>query len=162
MTIDKIKFEKVVAEALAKVEGNKRWVNAINRAADAILNGKWVITELQHCIAVTTESDKTYYANNKMCQCEAFFKAFPCKHIAGHRLIELYREAEAAEEAARRCDVIIADIKAIADERAHVIADIRARWPKDVNLADELTRRFHRNTLEALSIDFLAAIAATL
>jgi hypothetical protein len=81
MEINKAKFERVVKEA--KVVGNKRWENAIDKAADAILNGKWIITELQHCIAVTTESGQTYRANNKHCQCEAFFRAYPLQTYRG-------------------------------------------------------------------------------
>lgn len=91
MEINKAQFEKVVADAKAKAAGNKRWIAAIDKAADALLNGKWIVTELQHCCVFTTESGKTYRANG-MCQCEAFFRDQPCKHRAGARLLALYAE----------------------------------------------------------------------
>jgi len=46
--------------------------------------------------------------------------------------------------------------------RDAIIADIKATWPKDVNLADALMARFKVNYLEALSVDFLTAIRATI
>jgi hypothetical protein len=98
MTINKAKFERVVEEAKAKTD-NKRWIAAIEKAADAILNGKWVITQLFHCWVFTTESGKTYRANG-VCQCEAFFRDQPCKHRAGARLLNLYQEMEGAPVAA--------------------------------------------------------------
>ena len=79
----------MVKGAKAKAAGNKRWTNAIDKAADAITGGKWVITELSHCYAITTESGKTYFANGH-CQCEAFFRDQPCKHRAAARLLEIY------------------------------------------------------------------------
>jgi hypothetical protein len=92
MEINKAQFEKVVADAKAKAGGNKRWIAAIDKAADALLNGKWIVTELQHCYVFTTESGKTYRANG-VCQCEAFFHSQPCRHRAGARLLALYAEA---------------------------------------------------------------------
>jgi hypothetical protein len=100
MTINKAKFERVVQEAKAKTD-NKRWIAAIEKAADAILNGKWVVTQLFHCWVFTTQSGKTYRANG-VCQCEAFFRDQPCKHRAGARLLNLYQEMEAAPVAAPR------------------------------------------------------------
>jgi hypothetical protein len=73
MQINRAKFDRVVKEAKAKTT-DRRWMNAIEKVADAIINDKWIITELQHCIVVTTESGKTYRANGH-CQCEAFFRA---------------------------------------------------------------------------------------
>jgi len=101
MEINRAQFNKVVAEAKAKVAGNKRWIAAIEKAADALLNGKWIVTELQHCYLVTTESGKTYRANGE-CQCEAFSRNQPCKHRGAARLLTIYREREAAEKAAPR------------------------------------------------------------
>lgn len=88
---NKAQFNKVVADAKAKAGTNKRWIAAIDKAADALLNGKWVVTELQHCYVFTTESGKTYRANGE-CQCEAFNHNQPCRHRAGARLLNLYQE----------------------------------------------------------------------
>jgi hypothetical protein len=92
MEFNKAQFNKVVEAAKAKAAGNKRWIAAIDKAADALLNGKWIVTELQYCYVFTTESGKTYRANG-VCQCEAFFRNQPCKHRAAARLLALYAEA---------------------------------------------------------------------
>jgi hypothetical protein len=92
MKFNQAQFNKVVETAKAKAAGNKRWIAAIDKAADALLNNKWIATELQHCYVFTTESGKTYRANG-VCQCEAFFRNQPCKHRAGARLLALYAEA---------------------------------------------------------------------
>ena len=106
MEINKAQFNRVIAEAKAKAAGNKRWIAAIDKAADALLNGKWIVTELQHCYVFTTESGKTYYANG-VCQCEAFAHDQPCKHRAAARLLDLYREAEAARAATPRVTRVV-------------------------------------------------------
>jgi hypothetical protein len=97
MELNAIKFNETVEAAKARTD-NRRWISAIDKAADALLNGKWIVTELFHCVAVTTESGKTYRANG-VCQCEAFFQNQPCKHRAAARLLDLYNEAVATENA---------------------------------------------------------------
>jgi hypothetical protein len=91
---DNAKLNIVAQEAKAKVSNNPRWIAAIEKAADAIINGKWIVTELAHVIAVTTESGQTYFTNGE-CQCEAYQRGQACTHRAGARLIALYREASA-------------------------------------------------------------------
>jgi hypothetical protein len=98
MTFNKEKLEAVANEAKAKTD-SKRWQNAIDKAVAGLLGG-WIVTELQHCVAITTESGKTYRANG-VCQCEAFFKDQPCKHRAAARLITLYNEKTAPEAVSR-------------------------------------------------------------
>src|SRR5262245_50998908 len=121
MTINRAKFEKVVKEAKAKTT-DKRWLNAIDKAAAAILNGKWVVTQLVHCYVFTTESGKTYKANG-VCQCEAFFRDQPCKHRAATRLLDLYNETADEVEIGLEANVSSKPIS-----RADVIADIEAAW----------------------------------
>jgi len=112
MDLNKPQFEKVVAEAKAKAGNNKRWIAAIDKAADALLNGKWIVTKLQNCYVFTTESGKTYRANG-VCQCDAFFHNQPCKHRAGARLLALY--AEAVKSAAPRVT-----IRAVEEDRTGI------------------------------------------
>lgn len=158
MEINKAKFEAIVKTAVAKANGNTRWINAINKAADAIINNRWIITPLAHGYAITTESENTYFANGS-CQCKAFTLNTPCKHRCAARLLDIYFEAEAAEKAARRCDVIIADIKNIAAERSILIADITKSWPATwPPLAVELMARFRVNSLNYLADDMLRAV----
>jgi len=94
MAINIIEAAKV---AKAKTT-DKRWQNAIDKAVAGVTSGQWIVTELAHCVAVTTESEKTYRANTTVCQCEAFFRGTPCKHRALYRLLQI-AETETAKPA---------------------------------------------------------------
>jgi hypothetical protein len=93
--IDRARFAAVVATAKAQTT-NKRWLAAIDKAVAGVVSGWWIITELADCVAVTTETGKTYFANG-VCQCEAFKNGQPCKHRALARLLDLYNEGEIAQ-----------------------------------------------------------------
>jgi hypothetical protein len=140
----------IEAAKVAKARtSDKRWQNAIDKAVAGVTSGQWIVTELAHCVAVTTESEKTYRANDKHCQCPAFFQGQACKHRALYRLLQI-AETETARPAVSRADII---------------ADIKAAWSRRFpteSLADELMRRFRRNQLEMLSVDFLTAIRAAI
>jgi hypothetical protein len=122
------------------------------------------VTELSDHILVTTENG-TYHANG-VCQCKAYTQGgkAACKHRALYRLIQIAHETEAAEKAAVRCDAIIEDIKAIADDvaatpRKQLIVEIKACWPKTwPPIGVELMARFHRNQLEMLDDDSLRRV----
>lgn len=88
MTLDTNKLNAAAEEAKAKTT-NRRWINAINDAVKGLTSGKWIVTELANCIAITTEKDTTYRANEKTCQCESFFRDQPCRHRAAFRLIQM-------------------------------------------------------------------------
>lgn len=155
MEINKIKKAAEIAKARTS---DKRWVAAIDRAVEGVESGKWIVTELAHGIAVTTESGETYFANG-VCGCKAFSNGQACKHRALARLIEIAATIEeTAPEAVSPAEVVATK----GATRTDIIADIKARWPRDINLADELMARFRRNSLEMLSVDFLIAIQATL
>src|SRR5262249_28196788 len=112
------------------------------------INNKWIITELRHCLVITTESGKTYRSNG-VCQCEAFFRDQPCKHRAAARLITIYNET---------ADMAVST-------RQEIIADIKSTWSTKfptVSRATELMPRYRHNQLEMLSIDFLTAIRTTI
>jgi hypothetical protein len=161
MTLQQIKQAAEIAKSRTS---DKRWLSAIDKAVAGFESGNWIVTELATSIAVTTESGKTYFANG-VCQCEAYNRSTACKHRALYRLIQIANEVEAAEEAARRCDAIIADIKAIADEiaaspRQNLIAEIENIFPRvcDTPLAVELMARFRVNNLEMLDDDMLRRV----
>ena len=150
MQIENIK--KAAETAKAKTS-DKRWNAAINKAVAGVQNG-WIVTELQNCIVVTTESGNTYRANDKHCQCRAFFQNQPCKHRSLYRLMQMAETAPAAKLEKNSAGV-----------RADIITDIKSRWSSRFpgeSLADELMRRFRRNKLEMLSMDFLTAIRAAI
>jgi hypothetical protein len=164
MVIDKVQFTQVVAEAKSNAASAPRWIAAIDKAADGLLSGKWIVTELANCVAITTESDRTYFANGS-CQCEAFRRGQPCKHRSAARLIELYNEIQAARRVSFADVPTGAAISHPKGERAELIADIKAVWSRKhqhEHLADALMSRFSCNKLEMLDIDFLRRIQVAL
>jgi hypothetical protein len=162
MEISKIKAAAEIAKSRTT---DKRWLAAIDKAVAGVESGWWIVTELAHGIAVTTECGKTYFANGA-CQCKAFENGQACKHRALARLVEIAGEIEAAEEAARRCEVIIADIKSIAADvaaspRANLIAEIENIWPRacpGVPLYTELLSRYGKSHLSMLDDDSLRRV----
>jgi hypothetical protein len=90
MTINQAQFAAVAEIAKAKT-ADRRWLSAIDKAVAGVVSGWWIVTELANCVAITTETGKTYFSNG-VCQCEAYRQGQPCKHRALARLIDLYNE----------------------------------------------------------------------
>src|SRR5687768_1036942 len=98
---DKAKFDGIVSDAIEKVgmtvENDKtaqRWINAINKAADHILeHGEWItwMPETKSIVIWNQETNGVHSANG-VCDCRAYFEGFPCFHRAAARLIRLYME----------------------------------------------------------------------
>jgi hypothetical protein len=163
MQIDIQKF-KATAEAAKAKTTDKRWRAAIDKAVAGVESGWWVITELADCVAITTETGETYFANGR-CQCEAFRRNQPCKHRTAARLIELYNERMAARRVATATVLSNAASACPQVERAALIASIEATWSRKhqhEHLADALISRFGCNKLEMLNIDFLRRIQVAL
>jgi hypothetical protein len=139
MGINKIKQ----AAAIAKTRTNdKRWIAAIEKAVAGVESG-WIVTELAHGIAVTTENG-TYFANGA-CQCKAFSNGQACKHRALARLLEIAGEIKEAAGAA--------------SSRATVIAEITNMWPKTwPPIYTELLARFGVSSLRMLDDDSLRRV----
>ena len=154
MTLDITKFNKVVETAKAKTS-DKRWQNAIDKAQAGIVSGWWIMTELHDCVAITTESGQTYFANGT-CSRPAYNNGQPCKHRALARLIENYHEAERESVTLKVTE---------GPSRSELINDIKETWGSKfpgLSLADELMARFKKNSLEMLSPDFLVAVRAAI
>lgn len=79
---------EIVTSALKAVEGDKRWGNAIMRAAEPFLADD--PAEMQGAF----ERALMYGASASTCSCEAGKHDLPCKHKALIRLLELQAEAE--------------------------------------------------------------------
>src|SRR5262249_30190995 len=107
MEINKIKKAAEIAKARTS---DKRWTAAIDKAVAGVESGWGIITELRHCLVITTECGKTYRANEKHCQCEAFFMNQACKHRAMARLVAIAETIEETAPAVSR-DEMIAEIK---------------------------------------------------
>lgn len=92
----------VIESALLAVAGDKRWENAINRAAQLI--------EEERCLPTTTgalliysPSGREYNTTEHECRtgeelCPAYSKGLPCKHRAAFRLLAMVELAEEASE----------------------------------------------------------------
>jgi hypothetical protein len=167
MQIDKIKK----AAEMAKAKTNdKRWIAAIDKAVAGVESGWWIVTELTHCLVITTETGKTYFANGA-CQCKAFANGQACKHRALARLIEIAATIEeTAPEAASLAEVVATKaatshaelLTDVAESpRTNLIAEIKNIWPRvapGLPLATELMARFGKNKLEMLDDDCLRRV----
>ena len=126
-TATEINKIKKAAEMAKSRTNDKRWIAAIDKAV-AVVESGWIITELATCIAVTTESGKTYFANG-VCQCEAYRRSTACKRRALYRLTVIAAEMETATPAVSPTDEEIADDVANSS-RANLIAEIENIWPR--------------------------------
>src|SRR5215468_9130745 len=82
------------AAEIARARTNdRRWLNAIDKAVAGHSN--WIITELATCLAITTESGETYFANG-ICQCKAYEFGQACRHRALYRLYAIANETAPA------------------------------------------------------------------
>ncbi len=90
VTMNASKFEQVVATALQQVNGNKRWTNAINRAAEMIERNPYMHWT-GNTLLMLSDSGEIYEANG-VCQCKAFIEGQPCKHRAAYKLMKRYNE----------------------------------------------------------------------
>ncbi len=97
MTINQIQFEQIVESAKQKASGNKSWLRAIDKAAEAILDNPY-IADMGDGLLILSDSGKTYHANG-ICQCKAHQHGQACWHRAAAKLIERYKEALAASSA---------------------------------------------------------------
>lgn len=104
LTIARLADEIVEAydNALAAVQGNTRWTNAVETGADWVYTQDTVEYDLEaHALRVASPSGRTYTANG-VCQCEAYAAGQPCWHRAAGRIVQRAVEAvEAQAEAIR-------------------------------------------------------------
>jgi hypothetical protein len=152
MGINKI---KKAAEIAKSKTSDKRWIAAIDKAVAGVESGWWIITELAHGVAVTTECGNTYFANGN-CQYNAFQNGQPCKHRAMARLVEIAREIP--EETAPGAVSFAEDVAA--SSRENLIAEITNIWPRveTTPLAVAPMVRFGVNSLNFLDDDMLRRV----
>lgn len=145
MKLEQIKQAAEIAKARTS---DKRWLAAIDKAVAGVESGWWIITELATCIAITTETGNTYFANG-VCQCEAYKHSTACKHRALYRLYQIAQET--APAVSPTDEEIIADVEA--SSRANIIAEIENIWPRfapGLPLYTELLARFGKSELSML------------
>lgn len=90
VTMNASKFQQVVEIALAQVNGNKRWTNAVTKAAEMIESNPYMHWT-GNSLVMLSESGEIYEANG-VCQCKAFRSGQPCKHRAAYKLMKRYNE----------------------------------------------------------------------
>jgi len=150
MTINQI---KAAAEIAKSRTNDKRWLAAIDKAVAGVESGWWVITELANCLAITTETGNTYFANG-VCQCRAYENSTACKHRALYRLYAIAQEIEETASVAVSLEQDIA-----ATPRKALICEIKAAWPKTwPPIEVELLRRFKCSDLNFFADDVLRDI----
>ena len=92
MNIDQDRMQGVIETALEAVKGNKRWTNAIVRAAVEFEVNDFIAWN-GHALVIWSKSNEVYEANGT-CQCKAYEKGQPCYHRAAARLYERYVESD--------------------------------------------------------------------
>ena len=90
MNLNEARLNQVVTAALQNVAGNKRWTNAINKAAEMIENNPYMHWT-GSALLMLSDSGEIYEANG-VCQCKAFIEGQPCKHRAAYKLMKRYNE----------------------------------------------------------------------
>jgi hypothetical protein len=103
---DKDRFEKIIADALDKVEltvtdaqTKSRWINAISKAVVEIEENGDFMTWLDgsQSLLIWSQKSNNIYTSNGVCQCRAFEQGSPCFHRAAARLVRIYKEMEGVQ-----------------------------------------------------------------
>ena len=84
-------LNSVVTTALAAVQGDKRWMNAIKNAHALLVENPYIEALDDHTLLIGSENG--VYEANGVCSCMAYMKNKPCKHRAAARLWKRYNEA---------------------------------------------------------------------
>jgi len=97
---DKAKFDETVSAAIEQVAFTveqdwmaKRWINAINKAAEMIeAQGEFMtFDEADNSLLIWNQESNQIYTANGVCQCRAFEQGYPCKHRAAYKLVKNYQ-----------------------------------------------------------------------
>lgn len=88
MQINTTVLETVANEAIAKCGGNKRWANAVRRAAEELVTNPYVAL-VDGCLLVLSPTSGELYEVSNRCHCAAYAAKQPCRHRAMKRLVEL-------------------------------------------------------------------------
>lgn len=87
-------FENIVETAKTNADTSPRWIKAIDKAAEYLVDLSWVEWDGYELIVVSCQSNEIYTANS-VCQCKAYENGNPCWHRAAARLMKRYDEAMA-------------------------------------------------------------------
>lgn len=96
---NKAKFDETVSQAIENVAFTvenestaRRWINAINKAAEMIEAQAEFMTfdSVEDNLLIWNQESNEIYTANGICQCKAFRQGFPCKHRAAYKLVKNY------------------------------------------------------------------------
>jgi hypothetical protein len=90
VNLNETKLNQVAATAMNAVGSDKRWRNAITRAAALLTSGNPYIHFTGKSLLILSDSGEIYESNG-VCQCKAY--PMPCKHRAAYKLVKRYLEA---------------------------------------------------------------------
>lgn len=91
LNLNETKMQAVIDAALVAVAGDKRWTNAIRRAAEEIEANPMMHFDGRALLILSPSSE--VYSSNGTCQCRAFAHGQPCWHRAAARLVARYMTA---------------------------------------------------------------------
>lgn len=98
LTLNPTLLAAIASQAKAKAVQHPRWLTAIDRALVELDTNPYLEWQDGHLL-ILSESGSIYAANG-ICQCKAFEFKNPCWHRAAARLVRLYFEALAVQQAA--------------------------------------------------------------
>lgn len=98
LTLDPTLLAAIASQAKAKAAQHPRWLVAIDRALVELDTNPYIAWQDGHLL-ILSESGAIYAANGT-CQCKAYAFKNPCWHRAAARLVRLYFEALAVQQAA--------------------------------------------------------------
>ena len=90
VNLDQSKLSVVVEIALLAVCNDKRWTNAIRKAAEELISNPF-IHWTGHSLLILSASNEIYESNG-ICQCKAYSEGQPCRHRAAYKLVKRYME----------------------------------------------------------------------
>lgn len=98
LNLDPTLLTAIASQAKAKAVQHPRWLTAIDRALVELESNPYLEWQDGHLLILSDSG--TIYAANGVCQCKAYEFKNPCWHRACARIVRLYFEALAVQQAA--------------------------------------------------------------
>jgi hypothetical protein len=95
LTLDPTTRAQIVNSARIAAAGDRRWLNAIDRATRELDGNPFVEALDDHTLLIASPTSGRVYVADGSCQCLAFQKGQPCWHRAMSRIFQRYTESQA-------------------------------------------------------------------
>lgn len=86
--IDRATVAAIVASARERLNDDRRWLNALNKAYQELELNQWLYTGRVLKIKSRSSAKTTYTVTPNQCTCQAFAKGQPCWHRAAAKLLQ--------------------------------------------------------------------------